>query len=516
MRVLFSDMAASGIKHGVESVIGRRKTMEDRHVAVDSLNANYPELFESIPQACSFYAVYDGHGGVEAAVMCEQLLHTSIVEDPEFASGNVETAIRNGFRQTDSKILQDSVDKQWQAGSTAVMALVVGQTLHVANLGDSEMLVAKRSAGKLEPLVVSVKHKPTDDAEKDRIKNAGGMVVRGRIFGMLAVSRSFGDRDYKHPFNDVEEHFVSNVPHVASMDLGHEHLFMVLSCDGLWDKMTYEDVVASVAASRDKGLSPTDAAKVLVQAASDRGSLDNISAIVVYLPPAAASEPPSLRSSKTSTPSSPARNGSRPTSSLMTYSEDELAERILQEAQSPPPQRSAAAESPAAGRAKPTMRSVSAWNGTLNVAQLKERFPGLSVDLLQVMLDVDLRVIHVLLEHVPSPEFDKTSSAALTVFDSIGAVFELLQSVVNAEVQATTEPNTLFRASTAGCKLVSDYSSLVGWEFLKKTLAKPLEKIRGSKSTFEVRSALLAHSGQLVVPGQLSPMPTNARGYSTR
>jgi len=52
---------------------------------------------------------------------------------------------------------------------------------------------------RIEHVVMSYKHVPTDENEKLRISAAGGLVVFGRLFGSLAVSRSFGDRDYKVP-----------------------------------------------------------------------------------------------------------------------------------------------------------------------------------------------------------------------------------------------------------------------------------------------------------------------------
>ncbi len=33
--------------------------------------------------------------------------------------------------------------------------------------------------------------------EKERIKSNGGFVNGGRLFGILAVSRAFGDKDFK-------------------------------------------------------------------------------------------------------------------------------------------------------------------------------------------------------------------------------------------------------------------------------------------------------------------------------
>jgi len=40
-------------------------------------------------------------------------------------------------------------------------------------------------------------HKPTNQGEMERIKNAGGTVEWGRVDGQLALSRALGDSPYK-------------------------------------------------------------------------------------------------------------------------------------------------------------------------------------------------------------------------------------------------------------------------------------------------------------------------------
>ena len=44
-------------------------------------------------------------------------------------------------------------------------------------------------------------HKPVNPEERQRIENAGGMVLIQRINGALAVSRALGDFDYKRVDN---------------------------------------------------------------------------------------------------------------------------------------------------------------------------------------------------------------------------------------------------------------------------------------------------------------------------
>lgn len=45
--------------------------------------------------------------------------------------------------------------------------------------------------------MLSEDHKPAREDEAKRIKDAGGFVINNRVMGELAVSRAFGDADFK-------------------------------------------------------------------------------------------------------------------------------------------------------------------------------------------------------------------------------------------------------------------------------------------------------------------------------
>ena len=115
-----------------------------------------------------------------------------------------------------------------------------------------------------------------------RIEQAGGHVLFGRVLGSLAVSRSLGDFEFKHPQNKGTADFVSCDPFVAQVALTPENPFMIVACDGLWDRTTYQEAVTFCEEQRQKGKSPTEAAQALVRRAIEAGSLDNVSCIVVY------------------------------------------------------------------------------------------------------------------------------------------------------------------------------------------------------------------------------------------
>lgn len=77
---------------------------------------------------------------------------------------------------------------------------------------------------------LSVDHKPNSKEERQRIENAGGVVVWAgtwRVGGVLAVSRAFGDRPLKR--------YVIATPEIKEETLKDEDEFLILASDGLWD-----------------------------------------------------------------------------------------------------------------------------------------------------------------------------------------------------------------------------------------------------------------------------------------
>jgi len=70
---------------------------------------------------------------------------------------------------------------------------VTNDEIICANAGDSRCVMAK--GGKA--INMSEDHKPECEIERKRIEDAGGMVEDNRVNGILNLSRSFGDYEYK-------------------------------------------------------------------------------------------------------------------------------------------------------------------------------------------------------------------------------------------------------------------------------------------------------------------------------
>uniref|UniRef100_A0A8C9XRX4 Protein phosphatase 1G n=1 Tax=Sander lucioperca TaxID=283035 RepID=A0A8C9XRX4_SANLU len=127
------------------------------------------------------------------------------------------------------------------SGTTAVVALIRGKQLIVANAGDSRCVVSERG----KAVDMSYDHKPEDELELARIKNAGGKVTMdGRVNGGLNLSRAIGDHFYKrNKALPPEEQMISAMPDVKVLTLNGDHDFMVIACDGIWNVLSSQEVV---------------------------------------------------------------------------------------------------------------------------------------------------------------------------------------------------------------------------------------------------------------------------------
>lgn len=194
----------------------------------------------------------------------------------------VEHAISRAFLAIDDCILQAGCPD----GSTAIVTVVMdGGRIVVANLGDSRAILANvrrvnERGEQIEAVALSTDHKPNTPSEKKRIEEKGGFVVNSygtfRVNGLLATSRAFGD--------PILKPMVTAQPEIMNTSFNREnHRFLVLGSDGLFDVMDNQSVVEFVYNSMLDGVTVAESAQALVREAIARGSMDNVSAIVVLL-----------------------------------------------------------------------------------------------------------------------------------------------------------------------------------------------------------------------------------------
>lgn len=139
----------------------------------DTCNSDYWPM-------CSFFAVYDGHGGSLCADFLRDNLHNYIIKDKLFPDNPAE-AIKNGFSKAENDFiynyaLSKEINLLDRSGSCAVITLIVDDTLYIANVGDSRAVLSKNNGENVSSITVD--HKPSDLNEQKRINLAGGKVYQ--------------------------------------------------------------------------------------------------------------------------------------------------------------------------------------------------------------------------------------------------------------------------------------------------------------------------------------------------
>jgi serine/threonine protein phosphatase PrpC len=276
--------------------------------------------------------VYDGHGGARASEYCAAELHKSLFEQlPAGRNGGgaegsaaaasdegVQLLLKEAFASTEQRFMDIAQRENHGDGTTATVILIEPDTsrLFAAQLGDSRAVLGRAIGPDYEAVPLTVDHKPQDPEEKRRVESAGGEVVflgcwrvsHPESTSYLACSRAIGDLALKVPHS-----VVSAVPDITVRTLDRMDCLVILASDGVWDVMTDSEAVEIAAramaevrdesaAEREKepalpswampGPKPQGdqdavqsrrAALAIVREALERGSGDNITAVVYAL-----------------------------------------------------------------------------------------------------------------------------------------------------------------------------------------------------------------------------------------
>lgn len=286
-------------------------------------------------RSVAFFAVFDGHGGCEAAQFARDHLWDFIKKQRGFWSHcdrEVCAAIRKGFVACHHAMWKKL--PEWPktlmglpstSGTTASVVVIRGNRMYVAHVGDSAVVLGLQDDASV-PLVRAVEvtqdHKPELPRERKRIEGLGGSVIkksgvnrvvwkRPRLshngpvrrstvidqIPFLAVARALGDL-WSYDFYSGE-FVVSPEPDTSVMTLDpRKHRYIILGSDGLWNMVLPQEAV-SVCQNNDEALVAcgVSSARQLVRHALLRWRqrmlrADNTSAIVICLQEPGASQDP--------------------------------------------------------------------------------------------------------------------------------------------------------------------------------------------------------------------------------
>ena len=260
-----------------------RKEMEDFHCIKQALGKRYN---------LSYFAIFDGHGGKEVASFLSINLHHYLINElnniqfginDEENINNIIECIKLAFIKIDKDILAND-NLANDVGSTATLIFIyynnlnaienynnenqnLERTLICANIGDSSGYLINKSNIKL----ITKHHKCEDASEVKRIRDQGGIVFQGRIFGKLILTRTLGDKEMK-------KYGVIPEPDFYIKKIENDDFFVIIGSDGIWDVIN-EDELFKI--GNEKKLSSEAFSKKIMDIAKERDTRDNSSCIVI-------------------------------------------------------------------------------------------------------------------------------------------------------------------------------------------------------------------------------------------
>ncbi|KAL6944704.1 hypothetical protein ACO0RG_001450 [Hanseniaspora osmophila] len=152
---------------------------------------------------------------------------------------------------------------------TAEEELAHKRMLYTANVGDTRIVLMRDG----KAIRLTYDHKASDQYEMKRVEKAGGLIMKSRVNGMLAVTRSMGDKFF-------DKLVISN-PFTTSVELTSKDQFLIIACDGLWDVVEDQEA-CDLINDNIHDLDPSKAAKFLVDYAMQSGTTDNITVMVIF------------------------------------------------------------------------------------------------------------------------------------------------------------------------------------------------------------------------------------------
>lgn len=221
----------------------------------------------------TFVGVYDGHGGPDAArYVCDHLF-------PHFQAIAAETqgvvtreTIERAFRLTEEGFTAQ-VSELWSTrpqiatvGSCCLVGVISRQTLFVANLGDSRVVLGKKvgNTGGTAAIQLSKEHNANFEEIRQELKELHPhdpqivILKHGvwRVKGIIQVSRSIGDLYMKNaqynrePINGkfrlpepMNMPILTANPSIIVHPLHPNDSFLIFASDGLWEHLSNEKAV---------------------------------------------------------------------------------------------------------------------------------------------------------------------------------------------------------------------------------------------------------------------------------
>ncbi|XP_051126756.1 probable protein phosphatase 2C 35 [Andrographis paniculata] len=257
-----------------------------------------------------FFGVFDGHGmsGGQCSNFAKERLIEILSNDASLLDDPIK-AYSNAFLATNEELHNSGIDDS-MSGTTAITALVIGDKLYVANVGDSRAVLAVKEGG--DGVVVgrdlSYDQTPFRKDECERVKLCGARVLSvDQVEGLKDPTiQSWGDEEtegsdpprlwyqngmypgtaFTRSVGDsiAEKIGVVADPEVSVVQLTSGHPFFIVASDGVFEFLSSQTVVSMV----NKYADPRDACSAIAAESfklwlENENRTDDITLIIVQI-----------------------------------------------------------------------------------------------------------------------------------------------------------------------------------------------------------------------------------------
>ena len=226
------------------------------------------------------FGVLDGHGGASCSLYASKQLEKLIGQELSDETINPRKILWQNMMKVDDDWIkmQEEAEAPNESGTTSCVVLFDSSKykIYCSNIGDSRALLCRGN----QCVQLTFDQKPSHPREMAYTVENGGFITGDRINGSLGVARAIGDIYFK----EDGYRYMSSEPDITEIALTPQDRFILCACDGLYDVMNNDEIIAFILERLREEKDMTTILKELVSHAIDvLCSTDNVSVCVLEL-----------------------------------------------------------------------------------------------------------------------------------------------------------------------------------------------------------------------------------------
>ena len=238
------------------------------HLKKSEINVAFSDIFEASEELPTYSSTHMAEDAVKWKLIGEQLKDSYVDLDADISEAALATVKQVGKGYSLSDDTQQHVMRA-VTGACVNTLLLYERNAFVANTGDCRSVLGRKEENKWTPVPLSTDHAYNNQNEVARITQehpgeAHSLFAHKRLLGGLMPFRSFGDVMYKwkrEHLNIIYQQilpgyhtppYLTAEPEISHHELTKNDKFVVIATDGLWERLSNEQVVSIVGDKLDK------------------------------------------------------------------------------------------------------------------------------------------------------------------------------------------------------------------------------------------------------------------------